>query len=344
VHARDSTFGLPPGTRVHTSFLQHVPFLRREPRLALALLPLAWRLFRPIDHATVICSSSGWSHRLRVGSSGTKIVYCHNPARWLYQSSDYLRERNWAIRAMVALARPAMMHYDKRAARDADSYIANSTAVAERIRKAYGIEPTVIHPPVTIDANGQQQIVDLPFEGFFLSVGRGRGYKNTHRLVEAFARMPDQHLVVVGTEMDAALPPNVVVLPLVTDEELRWLYDNARALTTVAYEDFGLTPLEANVFGTPALVLRAGGFLDSMSEGVSGQYIEDESVDSIVLALRRFPLEWDREAVRAHGARFSMDEFLRRLSTVILETERTVKHLSQPPVQRRASPVGSFAR
>jgi glycosyltransferase involved in cell wall biosynthesis len=322
VHAPPRSFPLPHMERIETSFLQSLPWLQRDPRRAFGLLPLAWRLFAPVTEGVLLCSSSGWSHALRITGDAVKVVYCHNPARWLYQPDDYLKDRSRAVRALVAVARPAMLRFDRAAARTAAVYIANSTVVAGRIRAAYGVEAIVIHPPVTIDAGGARTAVHTKWASFFLTVGRGRGYKNTNRLVEAFRSMPEQRLVIVGTDIDPdSLPANAQAFGRVTDEQLRWLYASCRALVSVADEDFGLTPLEANAMGAPALVLRAGGFLDSLAEGVSGRFIESRSVPDIVDAVRSFPHAWNPEDARRHAERFSLDAFIRRLRSVLLQAK-----------------------
>jgi glycosyltransferase involved in cell wall biosynthesis len=153
--------------------------------------------------------------------------------------------------------------------------------------------------------------------GFFLTVARPRGYKGTEVLRDAFALMPSERLVVVGANLSEPVPDNVTALGQVTEEQLRWLYANARALISVSHEDFGLTPIEANAFGTPALVLRAGGFLDSTREGVSGLFIESDTVSSVVEAVSDFPDGFDRSTVIQHAARFSPDEFGARMNAII---------------------------
>lgn len=316
-HVPERTFPL-PAAAVETSFLQAIPGLRRDPRWALLLLPLAWRSVPPVRSGVVLCSSSGWAHRIRVGSGVVKVVYCHNPARWIFQADDYLQDRSPLLAALARLARPALLRGDRAAAATATRYVANSTSVAARIRAAYGIEAVVVHPPVTIDAAGPQDPVATGFGSFFLTIARGRGYKHTGALIDAFRTMPEQHLVVVGGLPAHVEPPeNVRTTGRVTDAELRWLYAHCRALMSVAHEDFGLTPLEANMLGSPALVLRAGGFLDSMAEGISGRYIEDESLEQIVHAVRSFPEQWDRDLIRAHADHFSMASFLVQLIRVI---------------------------
>jgi glycosyltransferase involved in cell wall biosynthesis len=321
VHSPERTFGIDAGLAVETTLLQRVSAFRRDPRLALPLIPFAWRLARPVTEGVVICSSSGWSHSIRTGRHATKIVYCHNPARWLYQPDDYLKDQSRPVRIALRMLRPLLLRWDRHAADSADVYVANSTSVARRIAEAYGRTAHVIHPPVAIDATGPQTPVDVGFGEFFLTVGRGRGYKHVDMLLAAFARMPEANLVVVGTApRDVPLTPNVRFVAGPSDAELRWLYEHCRALMSVSHEDFGLTPLEANTMGSPALVLRAGGFLDSLAEGVSGRFIEHASEAAIEEAVRGFPRDWDRDAIRSHAERFSLGAFMERIAALVAAT------------------------
>jgi len=106
----------------------------------------------------------------------------------------------------------------------------------------------------------------------------------------------------------------------VTDAQLRWLYANAAALVATSYEDFGLTPVEAFGFGTPVVALRAGGYLDSCVDGVTGVWVEDPSVGGVVDGLRRFrAAAFDGDAIIAHGAQWSPQRFACRLVAVINE-------------------------
>jgi glycosyltransferase involved in cell wall biosynthesis len=288
-------------------------------RRALPLLARAWSRMQPVDADAVVCSSSGWAHGVPVTPGTLKVVYCHNPARWLYQRDDYVQGHSPLVRAALSVLSPGLRRWDRRAAASADVYLANSRSVAERIRRAYGTEAEVLPPPVAVDATGAQEPVSGVEPGFVLTVSRPRGYKGADMLVEAFARMSEERLVVVGAEPDQSLPPNVQAVGRVPEEQLRWLYAHARALVSVSREDFGLTPVEANAFGTPVLVLRAGGFLDSTVEGESGLFVEDDAVDTIVAGVRSFPTEWDRAPVLRNADRFSGESFAARIVEVIAE-------------------------
>ena len=318
LYDKSQTFTLPQSQFISTSFLQRVSIFRKDPRRALILFPFAWSLISPVRASVVICSSSGWSHAIRTSANTRKIVYCHNPARWLYQPDDYFKEYSLLARSVVATIRPLLKSWDRRAANSADLYLANSRTVAQRIREIYGIEPIVLHPPVSLNHGGDMKVLDAVKPGYYLVVGRGRGYKNIDLLLSAFAMLPNERLLVVGSSVSDA-PSNITFLTHLSEAELRWTYANARALVSVSHEDFGLTPLEANKFGTPALVLRAGGFLDSLAEGVSGQYIDSADLSTIVGSIKHFPHEWDRDKIRAHADKFSKEAFAKRLEGHIQE-------------------------
>ena len=99
------------------------------------------------------------------------------------------------------------------------------------------------------------------------------------------------------------------------------MYAHARALVSVSHEDFGLTPVEANAFGTPALLLRSGGFLDTLREGVSGAFIDEATVSAVRAAVRAMD-EFDPAAVMAHAATYSTESFAHRLHTIVDEVTR----------------------
>lgn len=318
VYNRGTTYPEFAGVTLRTSWLQDIPGIRRDPRLALPLLPKVWEGLRADSSVdVVICSSSGWAHGIPVSEHTKKIVYCHNPPRWLYQSDEYLSGTGALSRLGLAIFKPRLQAWDKRAAGQADVYLANSTVVRDRIRATYGRNAEVLHPPVSIDPAGSREPVHGLSAGYFLTIARGRAYKNTGAIVEAFNHMPNEQLVVLGSTSIRS-ESNVTYLSRVQDAQLRWLYANAKALIAVSYEDFGLTPIEANAFGVPVVALRAGGFLDTTVEGVSGLFIEDPSPESIKAAVLSLPEAWDRDVVKANAERFSEAHFASRLRDIVL--------------------------
>ncbi|HBF31074.1 glycosyltransferase [Rhizobium sp.] len=321
IYSPEDAFPEMNGMSIHSTALSKVKLFRKDSRLALPLLASAWNSIKPVRADAVVCSSSGWAHALPTSGATRKIVYCHNPARWLYQTEDYLLDRPWPVRAALSMLQPGLMKWDRKAAASADVYIANSTSVAERIRRVYGREARVVFPPVSVDPTlATEPVSALIGKSFFLMVGRSRGYKGAQPLVEAFRGMPEHVLAVAGGGKIEDVPDNVVPTGYVSEAQLRWLYANARALISVSREDFGLTPIEANAFGTPVLLLRAGGFLDSTDEGTSGLFIEEATPEAIRAAVRAFPETWDTAAIKRHAEKFSPHRFHEAIRGIVVET------------------------
>jgi glycosyltransferase involved in cell wall biosynthesis len=296
--------------------LNRVPLFRRDHRTAFPLLAASWSATR-IDADVVVCSSSGWSHGVR--TTGAKLVYCYTPARWLYPFVDVADDIRPLVRSLAHRAAPVFRAWDRRAAASADRYLAISTEVRRRIADVYGIEAGLLCPPVVLDQQGEQRPVPGVAPGHVLTVSRLLGYKNLDMVLDAFRRLPDEHLVLVGEgpmreRLAAMAPPNVTMLGAVTDEQLRWLYANCRLLVAAGYEDFGLTALEAATAGRPAVAIRWGGHLDTVVEGVTGILAEAATGADLAAAVRTaLDATWDPDVLRAHAASFGQGRFVAAL-------------------------------
>ena len=297
--------------------------LRKHHRAGLPIFPLiAQSVF--IDADVVLTSTSGWAHGFR--TNGRKLIYCYSPARWLYLSDKYLgEESSLAKRAGLALTRPYLKAWDRRQALAADKYYAISTLIKGRIADIYGIDSEVMFAPVAMSQSyTTEPIAELESsgEGFYLVVSRLLPYKNVDVIVRAFAGT-DRRLVVVGKGPDderlrEMKTPNVLMLSDLTDGQMAWLYKNCRALLAASYEDYGLTPIEAGVWGRPSVALRFGGFLDTIDEGVTGMYFDEPEPRAIADALDRFEAAtFDADNIRRHVEQFTEDVFTQKLHTAV---------------------------
>ena len=224
---------------------------------------------------------------------------------------------------------PVLRRWDRNAAESADVYVTNSNHTRRLILDAYGIEAEVVFPPSGLDSQQAQHEVEGLQPGYFLCVSRLLAYKHVDAIVAAFRDLPSKRLVVVGTGPDerrlrGLARPNVEFLPKVSDEQLCWLYSNARALVAASYEDFGLTPVEAATFGVPSLALRYGGYLDTVLEGHTGLFFDVPEPAEIASSLQRFEQRtFDPCAIRQHARRFNGDRFANRLSEMAAVTPRS---------------------
>lgn len=316
------TYGELGEFEIRSSLVGRSRWIRRDHRRALPLLAPAFSAMR-IEADVVLCNSSGWAHGVR--TTGRKVVYCMNPARWLYQSDVYLRQTAPTVVAAAAAMRPALRRWDQRAARTVDTYLAVSHVVSERIRQTYGSPSEVVHAPVGLSSDGEIEAVPGVEPDFVLVVSRLLPYKNVDALIESVRHLPrGTAMVVVGTGPDdrrlRALARDLPVrfLPQVSDAQLRWLYRSAAVLASASYEDLGLTPIEASQVGTPAAVLRWGGFLETVTDGVNGFFFDQpepmQIASTIAAAMSR---QWDEDAVRAQAASFQPEAFRSRLREIV---------------------------
>ncbi|WP_018154908.1 glycosyltransferase family 4 protein [Demetria terragena] len=313
--------------RVEASVLNRISTLRRNHRMAFPLLPLASSFMRVPGNVTV-ASTSGWAHAFR--SSGAKIVYCHSPARWLYQTERYLGKPAYKspIGLVLMAVGPTLRRWDRRRMRAADRVVVNSTAVQSAVADAYGIDAEVMHPPPGLSHDGPRTAIPGVEPPFYLVVSRLLPYKHVDVIVEAFAGLEDNLLVVGSGPMLADLmqdcPPNVRIVTDQTDAQLRWAYAHAQALIAASFEDFGLTPLEAALFGTPTLALRAGGYLDTVIEDVNGAFFDSADAADIRAAVHRNNARtWDAAQVIETVERFAQEVFIQRLRRVVEEVQAT---------------------
>ena len=308
--------------RVTTLALDRIGGLRRHHRWALPLLGPAFARHR-VDADVVLCSSSGWAHGVQ--TSGRKVVFCHSPARWLYDARQYLGGSHRVAALGLASLRRPLLAWDTRAAAGAHRYLANSRVVRDGIRRAYGIEADVLHPPHTLGPTGRQEEVPGIDPGFVLCVARLLPYKNVDAVVEAFAHLPGERLVVAGDgperrRLEAMAGPNVTFAGRLRDAQLRWLYGASTALVAASREDYGLTPLEAASFGKPSAVLRAGGFLDTVVEGETGLFFDEALPTAVSSTIRRLLAQPPApERLRDHAEGFSENKFVRRLREIVAE-------------------------
>jgi glycosyltransferase involved in cell wall biosynthesis len=331
LYEQSSTFPEFSQVDVEALPINRMSVLRHHHRLALPMLASAVAE-HPIKADVLLTSSSGWAHGFP--TKGRKVVYCHAPARWLYQTDRYAGTehgttmRSRGIDAAIRLLGPGLRQWDQRAAHSANRYIVNSTVVKQAVADAYGIEAEVIPPPpATFAPGGETQAlpgVDTPF---MLCVARLLPYKNVDRVIEAVGQLPGVSLVIVGDGPErarlatlAARVGGTVLAGRVSDAQLRWLYENCEGLVAASYEDFGLSPLEAAGFGKPTAALRGGGYLDTVVPSRTGVFFAHADETAIAGGVEKLlRSSWDADGIREHARAFSEERFIERIRAVVAE-------------------------
>lgn len=305
----------------HTSFLQRMPRIGRNHRLYLPLMPLAIEQLDVSRYDLVISSSSAVAKGVITGPDQLHVSYVHSPMRYAWDlQHQYLRETglhkgvaSWIARTLLH----RMRMWDVRTANGVDDYIANSHFVARRVKKIYGRNATVLYPPVSVPAQLPERRSGVRY---FLTGSRLVPYKNVGAVIDAFALLPDERLVVVGDGPEMArlrqgAGDNITFTSFIPDEELHRLMEGAEAFVFAAEEDFGIVLVEAQGFGTPVLALERGGARETIVTGgphPTGMFFAKPEPAEIADAVRRFlrlrdrfdPADCHRNALRFSQARF----------------------------------------
>ncbi|WP_419759352.1 glycosyltransferase [Acidisoma sp.] len=310
------------GRPVKTSFIQRLPGAKRMFRSYLGLMPLAVEQFDMSGYDVIISSNHAVAKGVVTGPDQIHISYVHSPMRYIWDlQHQYLKQSglNWGLKALyIRWLFGRLRQWDVSTAQHVDYFIANSGYIGRRLKKAYGRDATIIHPPVDLDRFGLGSKKD----DFYLLPGRLVPYKRADLIVESFRMQPDRKLIVVGDGPEAARvraaaggAPNIEFRGKVAKSELIDLMQRARAALFAAEEDFGITMVEAQACGTPVIAFGRGGVTDIIdAEGASptGVLFDRQEVDSVLDALSRF----DRirqtitpDACRINALRFSRSRF-----------------------------------
>ena len=309
------------GWDLRTSFLQQFPIGGGMHRVLLPLYPSAARRLRVAEGTDlVLVSTSAFIKGLGLPEETVEVAYCHSPTRYLWDWTDeYLREEIPApLRGPVGELLVRLREDDRTFAGRVDRWIANSSVVAERIRRYYGRESEVVHPPVDVDAFTPQ-----PERGdFWVYVGRLSSYKRADIAVRAFATL-GLRLVVVGEgrergSLESIARDNVAFAGRLDDATLRQLLGAARGLIFPAEDDFGIVCVEALAAGAPVVAFAAGGARDIVRDGIDGALVPTPDVDAFTEAVLRVEKRaWDVDELHRSARRFDVSRFRDRIGTIV---------------------------
>ncbi len=300
--------------KIKTSFIQELPSLIRGSRIAsLPFYPYAFESFDFSDYDLVISVTSSFAKSIITRPETLHICYLLTPTRYLWSNpDDYIN--NYLKKIILSPYLKKLREWDFIAAQRPDKIIAISETAADRCKKYYQRKSEVINPPFDSEywndiklkfqnsnfkSNSKSKLPHFAKasrgrESYFLVVSRLEPYKKVD-LVLRLINLSKQKLIVVGEgsqgeKLRKIAGENVTFLSKVTDEELGVLYSNAQALIMPQEEDFGYVSLEAQLFGCPVISYKKGGASETIIEGKTGLFFEEQSVSSLQDAIQRFDM------------------------------------------------------
>ncbi len=294
--------GVWEGHRVRETFIARLPLGRRRPQAYLPFMPLATRRIALDGYDLIVSSESGPIKGIRKPKGARHVCYCHTPMRYLWDLHDeYYRDAGPLGKLAMRLFTPYLRREDLKSAESVDVFVANSAFVADRIKRIYGRDSTVVYPPVDVEFFGECE--RAPGD-YYLFAGAPVKYKRLDLARAACARLGRRLVVAGGGEF--------------TREDMRAAYAGARALLFPGMEDFGIVPVEAQAAGTPVIAYGVGGARETVVSGETGFFFAEQTVDSLCAAIEEFENRtWAPELCRAQAARFAPAVFNRSMKAVL---------------------------
>ncbi|HBU6370120.1 TPA: glycosyltransferase family 4 protein, partial [Klebsiella pneumoniae] len=317
------------GKHAVTSFIQNLPKSKNNYQKYLPLMPLAIEQLDVSSHDIILSSSHAVAKGILTGPDQLHISYVHSPIRYAWDlQHQYLREAgfNKGIKASIV---KYLLHkirlWDYRTANGVDHFIANSQFISRRIKKVYNRESTVIYPPVDVE----RFTLNDKKEDYYFTASRMVPYKRIDLIVEAFSKMPEKKLIVIGDgseigKVKSKASKNVEILGYQPNHIMLEHMQNAKAFVFAAEEDFGITPVEAQACGTPVIAFGKGGSLETIRplgvDNPTGLFFSEQTIESIISQVNAFERNveiFEPENCRLNSLRFSSLRFKNEMDNFI---------------------------
>lgn len=302
---------------VRTSFIQKIPFGLKYYQYFYPSMPYIFEAFDFSNFDLVISDSHSCAKGILTNPETCHICYLHTPTRYLWQPWLDSRAQGGIVKKRIL---NQMRIWDYQAAQRPDYLLANSENVKKKIKKYYQREAEVVYPPVDTD---YFEPIDKPTEDYFLIVSRLAGQKKIELAIKAFAKMKKPLKIIGDGPMRKKLEKmaqgtTVEILGFKPDNVTRSHYQNCQAFIFPQEEDFGITPLEAMACGRPVIAYGEGGALETVVEGKTGVFFKEQTVDSLVKAVKDFDgNKFDRKEIRERAEEFGEDRFKKEISNLI---------------------------
>ncbi len=302
---------------VKTSFIQKLPMAKTKYRNYLPLMPFAVEQFDMTEYDLIISSNHAVAKGVITSPEQLHICMCYSPVRYAWDlTHQYLREsgldkgfKGWIAKYILHKLRI----WDYRTANGVDEFIAISNFISKRIKKVYGRNSTIIYPPVDINSFELNE----NHEDYYLTVSRMVPYKKIDMIVEAFTRMPEKTLIVIGDGPDnkkikKIVTPNIKLMGFQENDVVRNYMQRAKAFIFAAVEDFGIVPVEAQACGTPVIAYGKGGSLETVIDRETGLLFKEQTPESLIDAVHEFERnygDYNIKNIRKNSEKFSNNRF-----------------------------------
>lgn len=317
-----------PKEKVHTSFVQKIPFSSKLYTKFLSLMPKAFERFDLTSYDLVIASSSCCAKGVITSPDTAFVAYIHSPMRYAWDLYyDYYKKSGFLTRFFMKRQIPSIRTWDYISSQRIDELCANSSYISRRIRKFWNRESTVVFPPVET----QRLFPDnQECDDFYVVFSRFVPYKRIDLAIKACGELK-RKLVVIGDGGQAKelkglaskyKGAGITFTGRISDREVQHYLQRCRALLFCAEEDFGIIPVEAQACGRPVIAYRKGGSLETVVDGKTGVFFDRQETEDVKNAILHFEeleakQKFKTAAIVKHAQTFSEENFRKNLQAVI---------------------------
>lgn len=311
--------------KVHTSFIQKLPFGVKKYKSYLPLFPLAVEQFDLRKYDLIISSSHAVAKGVLTNSNQIHICYCHSPIRYAWDLYHQYLNESGLDKGLKGVIAKFFLHkirnWDIISTNRVDYFISNSDFIGRRIKKLYGRESKTINPGIAVN----NFTLKSEKEDYYFTCSRFVPYKKINLIVEAFNDMPDKKLIVIGDGPDFKkvkdmAKSNTVLMGFQPFSVLKDYMSRAKAFVFAAEEDFGMVPVEAQACGTPVIAFKKGGLVETVVDNVTGVFFPYQTAESLKEAVIKFEgISFDATVIRSHSLKFSIERFNTEFSAFVEE-------------------------
>lgn len=258
------------------------------------------------------------------------IWFCFTPNRMLYDHKLLKRSTgSLAKQQFFKLYQSVFTKKDQKAVSKIHTIVAQTKTVQKRITQYYNRSSIINHSPVDTSTYYFKDHQD-----FFLTVGRLVPEKRIVMIAEAFSKVPNRKLIIVGDGPEREKihkileqHSNIKYIRSTNEKQLKELY--ATCLATVYMpmeEDFGLVPIEGMASGKVSIVANEGGCLETVKNEITGKIISPD-LDSLVQTLELFDDHWakrQKNACLTHAKLFDTKKCISKWHQIIESVDNSI--------------------
>ena len=299
------------------SYLNRFPWAHTHYRACLPLMPHAIQHFDLSRFERIVSLSYAVAHGVKTTPGQVHAAFMHTPMRYAWRNYE-LNGRQQPRHRLLPLLFEPFRRWDRAVSARVNHFAAVSRWIGQAVENAYSRQARVIYPPVELERFSPLR----ERSDFYVTVSRLVAHKRVDLIIEAFNRLK-LPLVIVGSgperpRLEKLAGANIRFVGYQTEEAVAGFLNTARGYICAAEEDFGISLVEAQAAGCPVIAYGKGGALETVREGQTGQFFNQQTSSSLAATIAQVELQIQNgrspflkpEQIAASVQRFGQSRFI----------------------------------